>query len=117
MKNQLKHCNLTLVVLDKLEENRPLFTQEHNFQKILKKSTFLSYCSGKKSTRGKDTQLGGLSLGMKAPSSSMPQQQKDSGLTLSPAWTLKVGGSYAVTLRRRHYSGKNIEEELDAHII
>jgi hypothetical protein len=37
MKNQLKHCNLTLAVLDKLEENRPLFTQEYNFRKILKK--------------------------------------------------------------------------------
>jgi hypothetical protein len=37
MKYQLKHCNLTLAVLDKLEENRPFITQEYNFRKILKK--------------------------------------------------------------------------------
>jgi hypothetical protein len=34
LKNQLTHCNKTLAVLDK---NRPLFIQEHNFRKILKK--------------------------------------------------------------------------------
>jgi hypothetical protein len=33
----MNHCNRALVILDKLEENRSLFTQEYNFRKILKK--------------------------------------------------------------------------------
>jgi hypothetical protein len=37
LKNQLNQCNKILIVLDKLEENRTLFLQEHNFRKILKK--------------------------------------------------------------------------------
>jgi len=32
----IQECNTVLAVLDKLEDQRPLFTQESNFRKILK---------------------------------------------------------------------------------
>jgi hypothetical protein len=36
-KHQLKQCNCILEILDKLEENRPLYNLEANFRNILKK--------------------------------------------------------------------------------
>jgi hypothetical protein len=36
LKAQLKNCNEVLLILDKLEENRPLYFTERNFRSILK---------------------------------------------------------------------------------
>lgn len=41
----IKNCNEVLAILDKLEEQRQLYTQEHNFRNILKQHiiTVLKY--------------------------------------------------------------------------
>jgi exonuclease III len=59
LNNLLKKCNCTLEVLDALEEQRPLFTQEYNFRKILK-AHILRLLRYRKEYWKKDTLLDGL---------------------------------------------------------
>jgi chaperonin cofactor prefoldin len=37
LKEQIKQCNVVLLIMDKLEENRDLYPPERNFRQILKK--------------------------------------------------------------------------------
>ena len=45
LSNLIKECNSVWLILDKLEEQRPLYTQEKNFRAILKRHilTLLKY--------------------------------------------------------------------------
>jgi len=73
-----KNYNSTLEILDTLEEQRPLFLQEFNFRKILKKH-ILKLLKHQKDYWKKDTLLGGLNFEMKVQNSFMLLQPKDTG--------------------------------------
>jgi hypothetical protein len=45
IKNQIQECNLVVSIMDKLEENRPLYLQERNFRVIIKKHVKASQMS------------------------------------------------------------------------
>ena len=71
--NLIKECNSVLLILDKLEEQRPLYTQEKNFRAILKRHilTLLKY---QNEYWRKDIKLDGQSLRMKVHNFFMQQQ-------------------------------------------
>jgi hypothetical protein len=87
LREQIISCNDTLLVLDKLEENRPLFVQERNFRSILKRH-ILKLLQWQKEYWKKD--IDGQNWVMRVLSSFMLQPQRGSESTPLPVWTQKM---------------------------
>jgi len=85
----IAQCNEVLCILDKLEEQRPLFIQEAYFKKILKNHV-LNCRDLRRNIRKNAIWSGGQRLEMKIPNSFMLQPQKDSGKILSQVWKLRM---------------------------
>jgi hypothetical protein len=79
--NLIAQCNEVLAIMDKLEEQRPLFIQERNFRDILKKH-ILNLLKFQKEYWKRDTPLDEQSLEMRIQSSFMLQEQRDLDRTL-----------------------------------
>ena len=106
----IQECNTVLAVLDKLEDQRPLFTQESNFRKILK-AHILKLLQFKKEYWRKRYTLRWTKMEMKVLASFTQQQQKDIDIIQSPVCKLQMIEPSLNTMKRPPSCGKLTSKE------